>query len=264
MGRTRWIRFCVALMGLAIGVVAAAAPTVTQITLVSEKRVARTVFEYTYRITVKNDAIAQKNLTATLTRVGAGTTIVDGKVVVGDLAPNGVSTPADTFIVKHDRALPFQASALVWRFSADSAGDIGKDVVFVPKPINRAALNSLPRDPVTNKPIIIAVQGVSLEYDETSRIPASAVASCVNWISTCHLPGTRELDDCARSAPKCSTSKPWLEANTCCPRACFDAYKRERLSGIEPADALSDVYIMDATCFPGVRGLNDHIKADRP
>ena len=47
MDSTRWIRFCVAVLGLVINSVVVAAPTVMQIALVSERRVARTVFEYT-------------------------------------------------------------------------------------------------------------------------------------------------------------------------------------------------------------------------
>ena len=124
MDRTRWIRFCVALLGLAIGVVAAAAPTVTQITLVSEKRIARTVFEYSYRITVKNDAVARDNVVATLSKVGTGTSIVVNQVNIGSLATNEVVTPADTVTIQHDRSVAFQANALVWLFSSSGPTNV--------------------------------------------------------------------------------------------------------------------------------------------
>lgn len=102
-----------------------AAPVVTKITLVSEKRISRTVFEYTYKITVKNDVTAQINLQAKLTAVGLGTVAVDDQVNVGNLAPNAITTPVDTFSIRHDRSLPFVSTALKWTFLSAPPPDIG-------------------------------------------------------------------------------------------------------------------------------------------
>ena len=108
-----WV-FILGLMTLSVF----AAPTVTKITLVSEKRIARTVFEYTYRLNLKNDDTPRNNVSATLKTVGIGTSIVDGQVNVGNLAANAVVIPLDTFTIRHDRAKPFQVGALVWAFSS--------------------------------------------------------------------------------------------------------------------------------------------------
>ena len=232
-----------------------AAPTVTQITLMSEKRVARTVFEYVYKITVKNDATALKGAVAKLTTVGSGTSIIEDRVVIGDLAANAIANPADTFTIRHDRAIPFQANALIWSFSSNTPGNIGKDVVFVgPPPIPVARLNSLPRNPETNRPILISINGAQLEFDGNLRDPISAVGACTAWISACYDPGTREIDDCARSAPTCKTNQPWLEATSCCPSGCFDAYRSKRLNGANEIDTYFEVYFMDGSCFPGFKG----------
>ena len=121
----RWINLWAGVLGLAICSVAAAAPTVTQTILVSEKRVARTIFEYTYKIVVKNDATSRTNVLAKLTRVGAGSSIVKGQVNVGDLVANAAITPADTFTIRHDRTVPLQISALIWEFQDNPAQEVG-------------------------------------------------------------------------------------------------------------------------------------------
>ena len=200
---------------------------------------------------------------ATLTAVGAGTTIVDGQIVIGDVAPNAISTPTDTFIVRHDRAVPFLSTALVWSFSSDPTGDIGKDVIFGgPPPVNRAALNTLPKNPTTNRPTFIQLPEGSLEYDDSAPTPVTAVGGCTNWVTACYQPGVRELDDCARSAPACATDKPWLESGLCCPKKCFSDYRVKRLSGIPDLDAFFEVYVMDGSCFPGFLGLREQVKGE--
>lgn len=95
-----------------------AAPTVTQLTLIEEVRVGRTMFDLSYRITVQNDATARAGVTATLAVVGDGTSIIDGTSNVGDLAPGAIVSPGDTITVRHNRALPFKLSALVWQFES--------------------------------------------------------------------------------------------------------------------------------------------------
>ena len=67
--------------------------------------------------------------------------------------------------------------------------------------------------------------------------------------------GNGTLDDCARSAPHCQTAEPWLEAQRCCPAACFTAYEALRRTGVAPMLAFSKVYFEDASCLPGVRAL---------
>lgn len=95
----------------------AASASVTGITQIAERRITRTVFEYDFKVSVLNGAIAQSGISARLTAVGAGTTIVDGQVAVGALAAAASATPADTITLRHDRSQPFQTAALRWTVS---------------------------------------------------------------------------------------------------------------------------------------------------
>lgn len=100
----------------------AAAPnvTVTGITKLSETRVSRTVYDYIFQVTVKNNGTeAQSSVSATLTGVGPGTTIVDGTVTVGNLAAGATVMPPDTITLRQDRTLSFNEGMLVWAISAD-------------------------------------------------------------------------------------------------------------------------------------------------
>lgn len=107
---------------LAVGPVAAvASASVSALTKVSEKRISRTLFEYEFRITVQNGAAAQNALSAQLIGAAAGTTVVQGGVLVGDLAANASVTPAGTITLRQDRLQPFQPSQLIWTFSASTA-----------------------------------------------------------------------------------------------------------------------------------------------
>jgi hypothetical protein len=85
--------------------------------------------------------------------------------------------------------------------------------------------------------------------------PLTAVARCTGWIVACVSPPDRSLDDCARSAPHCTTGQPWLETERCCPSACFDAYETRRQAGASAMLAFRTTYFTDASCFPGVAAL---------
>ena len=121
----RWVNLWAGVLGLAICSVVAAAPTVTQTILVSEKRVARTIFEYTYKIVVKNDATPRTNVVAKLTQVGVGTSIVKGQINVGNIVANAAVTPVDNITIRHDRTVPFQISALIWEFQNNPTQEVG-------------------------------------------------------------------------------------------------------------------------------------------
>lgn len=93
--------------------------TVTSMTKVSEIRVSRTVFEYVFRVSIKNSGITLlTNVTGTLGRVGTGTTIVDANFGVGSLASGATVVANDTITVRHDRNVPFLPELFVWSFSA--------------------------------------------------------------------------------------------------------------------------------------------------
>jgi len=130
---------CISLAGLMSGI-AWADPTVTDITLVNEKRISRTVFEYTYKATITNDGIVRKNVRATLNSAGSGTSIIEGIVDIGELSANQVMTSTDTFTLQQDRKFAFDRAALVWSFSGEAVkapGNLGELIVF-PKVIPAA------------------------------------------------------------------------------------------------------------------------------
>lgn len=133
-----------------------------------------------------------------------------------------------------------------------TVADIGKDVSFSgPPPLPLAALDALPKNPETGRPILFSLPEGNLEFDSTLKDPITAAGACMDWVISCVKPGERELDDCARSVPKCNTSTPWEEGAVCCPSACFDQYRAARLSGVQPARAFLTTYVGDASCFPG-------------
>lgn len=130
--------------------------------------------------------------------------------------------------------------------------DIGKNVSFSgPPPLPLAALDALPKNPETGRPILISLPEGNLEFDPTLKDSITAAGACMDWVISCVKPGERELDDCARSAPKCKTNTPWEEAGDCCPSTCFDQYRTARLAGTLPAQAFLNTYVGDASCFPG-------------
>lgn len=89
---------------------------VTGLLKVSEVRVGRTDFDFTFKITVQNQAaVAFEQVKLTLTAVGSGASIIDGSVVVGTIASNASVVPTDTVTIRQNRTLPFDAAALVWR-----------------------------------------------------------------------------------------------------------------------------------------------------
>jgi hypothetical protein len=110
----------------ALAVNAAATPaSVTGLTKLSEKRIGRTLFEYEFRITVQNGASAQTGLKAQLTAAGAGTTIVQGEVAVGNIAAGASVTPSGTITLRQDRLQAFQLSQMAWSFTASGPAPAG-------------------------------------------------------------------------------------------------------------------------------------------
>jgi hypothetical protein len=130
---------------------------------------------------------------------------------------------------------------------------VGRPVAFEPPPPQDLNALGLPRQEDGHL-FVLAIPNASLAIDPTLRTPVTALGACTGWITSCVAPAARSLDDCARSAPPCTTDRPW-EESTCCPPACFDAYQTQRRAGAEPLAAFSTVYFRDASCFPGLRAL---------
>lgn len=96
---------------------------VIALTKISERRIARTVYEYVYSITVKNGSTPQQSIVATITNVGSGTTVVNGSVNVGELLANASVTPTGTITLRHDRAKPFDLAAITWQVTGNTLVD---------------------------------------------------------------------------------------------------------------------------------------------
>jgi pectate lyase len=90
---------------------------VVSLTKLSETRIDRTNYDYVFAVTVQNGSQAITGAEETLTASGVGTSIIDGNVVIGDLAAGEQVTPSDTIKIRHNRSLPFDASAFVWTAS---------------------------------------------------------------------------------------------------------------------------------------------------
>jgi hypothetical protein len=88
---------------------------VARYSLVSQKRVSRTIYEYTLRAQMTNiGGPAVSGVTATLVSTPPGVTILDGELTFGDVAANLPKVSSDTFLLRHDRSLPLPKSQLIW------------------------------------------------------------------------------------------------------------------------------------------------------
>ena len=109
----------------ALSAVVAPGVSVIAVTKVSETRVSRTVYDYVFKVTVQNGNLAQMGVTANLTAVGTGTSIMDGSAVIGDMNANALVTSTDTITLRHDRTFAFDQAALRWSVtSTASAGTL--------------------------------------------------------------------------------------------------------------------------------------------
>jgi hypothetical protein len=93
----------------------AADVSIDVLTLVDSRRISRTVFEYDFEVTVRNDGPAQDEIFVQLTATGAGTTIADAAALVGPMPAGASITPTDRIRIRHDRTLPFQGGQLQWK-----------------------------------------------------------------------------------------------------------------------------------------------------
>lgn len=114
--------------------------------------------------------------------------------------------------------------------------------VVVP-PLPKVDLSGLPKD-ANGNPILMQGTGGSIVAAESRRGPINVLAACSVLVTRCVVPGSRTLDACFMSAPRCTTSRPW-EEEPCCPPACWERYEALRIAGEWPMDAY------DQTLFGG-------------
>ena len=94
---------------------------VTRLEKVGEQRVSRTVWDYTYRVHIRNNSsAAASNVQAVLASAPEGSTIIDGEVLAGSIDAGATVTPDDTIILRIERSIAFQSTGLAWTFSANA------------------------------------------------------------------------------------------------------------------------------------------------
>lgn len=94
--------------------------TISSLQKTGEKRINRTVYEYTFKTSVTNAGQApEKNVTAELIKAGDGTDIISGVIAAGDIAAGATVHPAGTLVVRHDRTFPFSLTSLSWAVEAE-------------------------------------------------------------------------------------------------------------------------------------------------
>lgn len=91
--------------------------SVDSLTLVAERRITRTVFEYDYRLRVANAGGPLVGVTVALVGTGAGTQVVDGTALAGTLAAGAVAATSDTITIRQDRTKTLQLDQLSWHFA---------------------------------------------------------------------------------------------------------------------------------------------------
>lgn len=82
--------------------------------LVSERRVSRTDFEYTYTAVLANPGPALASAAAHVTSQSPRTVLVDADLTFGAVPAGGAATSQDTFTFWQDRTVSFTPADLVW------------------------------------------------------------------------------------------------------------------------------------------------------
>jgi hypothetical protein len=94
---------------------------VTALKNLGEKRISRTVFEYTFAASIQNTGpAAATSVNAKLLTVPLGTEIIDGTMAAGTIPAGATVTPSDVIVLRQDRTLPFSVEALVWDMKASA------------------------------------------------------------------------------------------------------------------------------------------------
>jgi hypothetical protein len=98
-----------------------AAFAVTTWSLVSSTRIDRTVYEYEYRITVRNTGPALKNVKVFAATDAPGITVLDDMASIGDMAARATTASSDTVRLRVDRRFRFSRSLVKWSYGFEGA-----------------------------------------------------------------------------------------------------------------------------------------------
>ncbi len=88
--------------------------------LTSSTRFSRIQFDYTYTITVQNTGAAADSVTASVTSSSPNTLVVEGNLSFGDISAGQTVTSTNTMMIRQNRLIPFDPSALSYQFRAAS------------------------------------------------------------------------------------------------------------------------------------------------
>ncbi|MEO8444765.1 MAG: C39 family peptidase [Gammaproteobacteria bacterium] len=103
--------------------------------LTGTTRISRTVFDYTYTADATNSDTIAVALTASVSSSAISTTVMDGALNFGNVAPGATKTSLDTFTIRQDRTVAFDANSLSWTAAttrASAAGLMLEEVMYAP------------------------------------------------------------------------------------------------------------------------------------
>lgn len=154
-----WVLLALAAISLGSPVTVQAADlTVGDYTLMSETRVARTVYDYTFSATVTNFGSDAEAVKATLTSNDPATTVVDNSLSFGTVAAGKAVTSTDTFTIRQDRSKPFDPTKLSWNVSGQ------RNIWTAPAPAGMASYTANPSTWSQSGPVADVVAGESYYY----------------------------------------------------------------------------------------------------
>jgi hypothetical protein len=88
--------------------------------LVSSARFSRTQFDYTYTVSIQNTGAAAITVTATVTSSSPDTQVIMGNLSFGNVPAGGTVTSTNTMVIRQNRLVPFDPSALSYQFQTGS------------------------------------------------------------------------------------------------------------------------------------------------
>jgi len=123
---------CLSIFGICFKALAEYNLTIINYSLVSEKRISRYIFEFTYTATVTNNGQDAEAVKATFSINSPYTTVIDGEVNFGNVPAGETLTSTDTYTIRHDRSYPFDTKAVTWSFFflPPDPGEAGKQTLL--------------------------------------------------------------------------------------------------------------------------------------
>ena len=173
-----------------------AAITVEDRQLVSKRRVGRSAYNYTYKITVKVEGPGVDNAVAYLSCDNPGTTVIDDVVNLGNLETNSTTLSEDTFTIRQNRRMKFDPDCLVWEIGFESTLVISG--VVTDEPLSGADVFVVVDYREAGRPIIEAGRPIIESFGGTTEADGSyeveAIVVAEDAFVTVSAEGTGEQD----------------------------------------------------------------------